>query len=44
MVTGREADYRRSVVDRRWISAKQAAVLARIIGKVEAFARATREC
>jgi hypothetical protein len=39
-----ETDFCRSITAQRQISAKQAAVLAKIIGKVEAFARATGEC
>src|SRR4051812_35365912 len=39
-----ETKFCRSVARQRQISAKQAAVLAKIIGKVEAFARAAGEC
>jgi hypothetical protein len=39
-----ETRFCRSVAGQRQISAKQAGVLAKIIGKVEAFARAAGEC
>jgi hypothetical protein len=39
-----ETDFCRSIAAQRQISAKQAAVLAKIIGKVEAFARVAGEC
>jgi hypothetical protein len=39
-----ETRFCRSIAGQRQISAKQAAVLAKIIGKVEAFARAAGEC
>jgi hypothetical protein len=39
-----ETDFCRSITAQRQISAKQAAVLAKIIGKVEAFVRASGEC
>jgi hypothetical protein len=43
VLTGWEADFCRSIVGRRRISAKQAAVLTRIAAKIEAFARASGE-
>ena len=43
VLTDWEADFCRSIVGKRRISAKQAAVLARIAAKVEAFAQATGE-
>jgi hypothetical protein len=43
VLTDWEADFCRSIVGRRRVSTKQAGVLARIVGKVEAFARATGE-
>jgi hypothetical protein len=43
VLTDWETDFCRSIVGKRRISAKQAAVLERIARKVEAFARATGE-
>jgi hypothetical protein len=43
VLTDWEADFCRSIVGRHRISAKQTSVLARIVGKVEAFARAAGE-
>ena len=43
VLTDWEADFCRSIVGRRRISAKQAAVLTRIAAKVAAFARASGE-
>jgi hypothetical protein len=43
VLTGWEAGFCRSILGKRRISAKQAAVLVRIAAKVEAFARATGE-
>ena len=43
VLTGWEADFCRSIVGKRRISAKQAAVIERITAKVEAFARASGE-
>jgi hypothetical protein len=43
VLTDWEADFCRSIVGRRWVSTKQAGVLARIVDKVEAFARAAGE-
>jgi hypothetical protein len=43
VLTEWETDFCRSMVGRRRISAKQAAVLERLARKVEAFARATGE-
>jgi hypothetical protein len=39
-----ETRFCRSIAGQRRISAKQAAVLAKIIGKIEAFASAAGEC
>jgi hypothetical protein len=43
VLTDWEADFCRSIVGRHRISTKQAGVLARIVNKVEAFARAAGE-
>src|SRR3954462_8180152 len=43
VLTDWETDFCRSVAGQRQISAKQAGVLARIIGKIEAFAHAAGE-
>jgi hypothetical protein len=43
VLTDWETDFCRSIVGRRRISTKQAGVLARIVDKVEAFARAAGE-
>jgi hypothetical protein len=43
VLTDWEADFCRSVVGRRRVSDKQAAVLARIVAKVEAFVRSSGE-
>ena len=42
-LTDWEADFCRSIVGRRRVSEKQAAVLARVVAKVEAFVRSTGE-
>jgi hypothetical protein len=44
VLTDWETNFCRSIVGRRRISTKQAAVLDRLARKVEAFARATGEC
>jgi hypothetical protein len=43
VLTDWETDFCRSIVGRRQVSTKQAGVLARIVDKVEAFARAAGE-
>jgi hypothetical protein len=43
VLTDWEADFCRSIAGRHRVSTKQAGVLARIVGKVEAFARAAGE-
>jgi hypothetical protein len=43
VLTDWETDFCRSLVGRRRVSPKQAEVLARIVGKVEAFVRASGE-